>query len=265
MEVTQGRDKETRTHPCSRLSLSPFPIRLESPPHPSWLHPAAARPAPLPSASSPPGPDAWVAVPLGSKTEPRGVVGSSLSPAARRRQQTVLCVCCVCCCPCPGPQSSLESLLTVRLFPGPIVPGLVRRPDKATDSRRVVCGRTWGARTAQRAELVASFHRIKCASWAVLGRGNGPRKLYMAAATCQKAVTAETSALSAGELGRCQGHPGNPRREGRLSQGFSFRAGDLQGHLLFSTAKARWPSAKDRHRQSCRSGAGGGGGKACHR
>lgn len=90
----------------------------------------------------------------------------------------------------PASESSLEIVVTVLLFPGPIVPGLVRYPSKARDFGKVVRGRGWRAHASQRAELPVSLGRIECALRAVVGSGKGPHKLYIerieAAVICQQ-------------------------------------------------------------------------------
>lgn len=97
--------------------------------------------------------------------------------------QAQLCSCsanrlCVGCHHAPASESSLETVVTVLLCRGPIVPGLLRCPSKMKDFREV-CGRGWRAHTSHRAELPVCLCEIRCASWAVLGSGNGPYKLYM--------------------------------------------------------------------------------------
>lgn len=114
-------------------------------------------------------------------------------------------------------------MVIVLLFRGPIVPGLVRCPSKVKDFRQVVCGHRGRARTAQRAELVVSLCRIRCALWAVLGSGNGPYKLYIeiteAAAVCQKVCDGRDDGLL------CRGTVGCAKGIKRTQEGRGGKSG----------------------------------------
>lgn len=125
--------------------------------------------------------------------------------------------------------------MIVLLFPGPIVPGLVRCPSKVKDFGKVVCGHGWRARAPQRTELPVSLCGIKCALWAVLGSGNGPYKLYIeiieAAAIHRKVCDGRDGGLICWGTGCAEG---TQRTQGVRRQAYSTSGFPVRSETCFS-------------------------------